>query len=244
MNKNVVVVTGASQGLGKAIALLAAERGYPVALIARNREKLDAAADQIRTLHPSSPVSVHSVDLAQEQAVHETFQEISKAHGPIGALINNAGTWTGGKEVTAMDGAFLRNSMDQNFFSAFYCIQEVLELRRNRSEEHPLAIVNIGATASLRGGKKTAAFAAAKGALRILSQSLAKEMGIHGVHTAHVIIDGLINNERTKALNPNRPLGDFMEPASIAANVLHLCEQTRDAWTFEMDLRPSNETWT
>ncbi len=242
--KYVVVVTGASQGLGKSIARLAAQRGYPVALLARNAEKLNAVADQIRTLHPDSKVSLHPVDLTREADVHSVFKHIAQTHGPLGALINNAGTWTGGKEVGQMTTEFLRHSLDQNFFSAFHCIQETLELRRSRAEEHPLTIVNIGATASLRGGKKSSAFAIAKSALRILSQSLAKEMGPHGVHAAHVIVDGLINNERTKGLNPGRPPGDFMEPESIAASVLHLCEQTRDCWTFEMDLRPSNETWT
>lgn len=242
--KHVIVITGASQGLGKTIALQAAQKGYPVALIARNRQKLDAAVDEIRKRYPTVRASVHPADLAQESEVRAGFRAIAEVHGPIGALINNAATWTGGQEVDGMTTEFLRGSLDLNFFSAFHCIQSVLELRRAQLETSQLAIINIGATASLRGGKKSGAFAVAKAALRILSQSLAKELAPQGVHTAHVVIDGLINNERTKGLNPNRPPGDFMEPDSIAASVLHLCEQDRDCWTFEMDLRPSNETWT
>lgn len=242
--KPVIVVTGASQGLGRAISQLAAQKGYPVAMLARQADRLNSAADAIRRLHPENRISVHPVDLVREADVKAAFQAITETHGAIGAVINNAGTWTGGKEVGQMTTEFLRHSLDQNFFSAFHCIQAALELRRVRAEAHPLTIVNIGATASLRGGKKSAAFAVAKSALRILSQSLAKEMGPQGVHTAHVVIDGLINNERTKGLNPNRPPGDFMEPESIAAAVISLCEQPRDCWTFEMDLRPSNESWT
>jgi NAD(P)-dependent dehydrogenase (short-subunit alcohol dehydrogenase family) len=241
--KPVIVVSGASQGLGYAISRLAAQNGYAVAMLARNVERLNASAETVRRMCPDVRISAHAVDLVREADVRAAFQAIVETHGEIGSVINNAGTWTGGREVSQITTEFLRHSLDQNFFSAFHCIQAALELRRTRAEKHPLTIVNIGATASLRGGKKSAAFSIAKGALRTLSQSLAKELGPQGVHTTHVVIDGLINNERTKGLNPNRESADFMEPESIAAAVLSLCEQTRDCWTFEMDLRPSNENW-
>lgn len=106
-----------------------------------------------------------------------------------------------------------------------------------------LTIINVGATASTRGGVQTSPFSVAKSALRIYSQSLAKELGPEGVHVAHLIIDGLIDNERTKGLNPNSPPENFINSVSIAKSIIHVVEQDKSCWTFEWDVRPYNEKW-
>lgn len=80
----------------------------------------------------------------------------------------------------------------------------------------------MGATASLRGANKGAAFAVAKSALRIFSQSLAKEYAAFGVHIVHFVVDGMINNPRTRALNPQLPEQRFMAPESLAQPILHI----------------------
>jgi len=105
------------------------------------------------------------------------------------------------------------------------------------------AIVVSGATASLRGGAGTAAFAAAKAAQRSLAQSMARQLGPQGIHVALVVIDGVIDIPRTRALLKDRPDEFFLEPDAIADTVYHLATQRRSAWTFELDVRPFGEKW-
>jgi NAD(P)-dependent dehydrogenase (short-subunit alcohol dehydrogenase family) len=105
------------------------------------------------------------------------------------------------------------------------------------------SMIFMGATASVRGGARSHAFASSKHALRGLASSLAKELGPSGVHVAHLIIDGTIWGARTRERSPNVREAECLAPESVANVVQHLIEQPRDAWTFELDLRPSVEKW-
>ena len=109
------------------------------------------------------------------------------------------------------------------------------------------SILFTGATASVRGAAGFSAFAGGKAALRALAQSLARELGPQGLHVAHVIIDGLIDTAFTRTNFAQRvdELGPdgILNPEHIAEAYLWLHRQPRDAWTFELDLRPSVERW-
>lgn len=104
-----------------------------------------------------------------------------------------------------------------------------------------------GATASVRGGSGFAAFAGGKAALRALAQSMARELGPKGLHVAHVVIDGMIDtaftqenfSQQVAAAGPD----GILNPDHIAETYWFLHRQPRDAWTFELDLRPSVERW-
>ena len=106
-------------------------------------------------------------------------------------------------------------------------------------------IIFTGATAGLRGAANFAAFAAAKFALRGLSQSLAREYGPKGVHVAHVVLDGLIDEPQTDQRFGSQALElqalERMDPRFIAQAYLDLSAQPPSAWTHEMDLRPFSE---
>ena len=101
-------------------------------------------------------------------------------------------------------------------------------------------VILTGATAGLRGAANFAAFASAKFALRGLAQSLAREYGPKGVHVAHVVLDGLIDEPQTDQRFGPSPSGR-MDPQSIAQAYLALTTQPPSAWTHEMDLRPFSE---
>ena len=104
-----------------------------------------------------------------------------------------------------------------------------------------------GATAGLRGSANFAAFAGAKHALRALAQSMARELGPKGIHVAHTIIDGAIDTEFIRSTFPERyalkEQDGILNPEHIAENYWNLHAQPRDAWTFELDLRPYMEKW-
>lgn len=105
-------------------------------------------------------------------------------------------------------------------------------------------VIFSGATAGIRGGARFSAFASAKFALRGFAQSLAREVGPQGVHVAHVILDGLIDELQTQErFGPQaeaEPSGR-MDPDAIARSYLHLVRQPASAWTHELDMRPFSE---
>jgi NAD(P)-dependent dehydrogenase (short-subunit alcohol dehydrogenase family) len=108
-------------------------------------------------------------------------------------------------------------------------------------------ILFTGATASLRGRANFSAFTGAKNALRALAQSMSKELGPKGIHVGHVVVDGAIDTAFIRDNFPERyalkDRGGILDPEHIADNYVMLHRQPRDAWTFELDLRPWIEAW-
>ena len=104
-------------------------------------------------------------------------------------------------------------------------------------------IVLIGATASRRGGPKSAAFAAGKAAQRSLAQSMARHLWPKGIHVALVIVDGVIDLERTRKRMPDKPDEFFLKASDIAETVWQTTRQARSAWSFEVEARPFGEVW-
>lgn len=236
-----IIIAGASRGLGRELAYKAYESNYPVALLARNKAELADLRGELNKIN-NITVSIHAVDLANPRKTQETFNDIAKIHKKVRGLVNCAATWTGGKEVRDISADDMNQSIMLNFFTAFNSIKAMLNLSTEVIQK-PAAIINVGATASLRGSKKCAAFAVAKGALRQLSQSLARELWPENIHVAHLIVDGLIGNERTKKLNPHLMDDKFIDMKSLANGVLHIIQQERSCWTFEWDARPFSESW-
>ncbi len=101
----------------------------------------------------------------------------------------------------------------------------------------------IGATASLKANAGFAAFASAKAGQRALAQSLARKLGPERIHVSYVIVDGVIDIPRTRAMLPDRPDDFFLKADEIADAVWFLTRQDLSAWTFELDLRPFGEKW-
>jgi short-subunit dehydrogenase len=244
IKKGCVVVTGAGKGLGVALAKESWLRGYSLALISRTESDLVGLKNEIEKdgIRFEQTVSIHPLDLANQNEVSTCFREIQKSHASIAALINNAGTWTGGSRVIDLTPSDFEKSLSLNFFSAVFATHEALSLWKLKKSSD-LAIVNVGATASVVSGPWSAPFGAAKSALRAYSQSLAREMAKEGVHVAHLVIDGLIDNPRTRALNPQYPAARFMSCESIARSILNVVQEDRSCWTFEWDMRPNLAEW-
>src|SRR4029079_9825486 len=121
------------------------------------------------------------------------------------------------------------------------------EVAKRMVEHERGTILFTGATASLRGSAHFAAFARAQAARRALAQIMARALGPGNVHVAHVVVDGAIDPEFIRSNFPERyaqkDQDGILSPAHIAENYWHLHAQPRDAWTFELDLRPWNERW-
>jgi NAD(P)-dependent dehydrogenase (short-subunit alcohol dehydrogenase family) len=160
--------------------------------------------------------------------------------GPIEVVIYNADLAQFGtlEEVSEFE-------FDQSWRVGVLGLFTVAKLLGPRmSERGSGKIIVSGATAALRGNLWTTAFAPTKAAQRILSQSLAKQLGPKGVHVAYLVIDGVIDTEDTRQnFAPNEPDDFFIQPDQIAETALFLAGQDRSAWTFELDLRPFGEKW-
>jgi NAD(P)-dependent dehydrogenase (short-subunit alcohol dehydrogenase family) len=183
-----------------------------------------------------SDASSYACDVADPDAVARTFAAIRSERGAPEVLIYNAGSglWKTAEELSPAE---FEQSFKVNALGLLCAAQQVLpEMRRERRG----SIVVVGATASLRGRPKTAAFAAAKAAQRSLAQSLARQCAPEGIHVSLLIIDGGIGDAGAPA---DQTDAKKLRPEDIADEALHLTRQDRSAWTFELDLRPLQETW-
>jgi NAD(P)-dependent dehydrogenase (short-subunit alcohol dehydrogenase family) len=226
-----LLVAGAGSGLGRAVAQRFAAEGFAVVLAARNADRLKELSS---ALPGSRPVAG---DLTVEADVARIFDEA----GPVDVVAFIAAARVQGP-FAALKAEDFEKVWRQSCFSAFLVGREAA--RRMLPRRHGTVIFT-GASASLRGRPNFAAFTAAKGALRQMAQSMAKELGPQGLHVAHVVVDGAIDSERMRKQFPERmaQLGDegALKPAAIADAFWQLHAQPKSAWTHELDLRPAAE---
>ena len=105
------------------------------------------------------------------------------------------------------------------------------------------AIIVTGNTSALRGKANFAGFAPSKAAQRVLTESIARELGPKGIHVAYIVIDAVIDVAWTRKMRPDAPDDFFIQPRDIAAEVWHVAHQPRSAWSFNVEIRPFGEQW-
>ncbi len=233
MRKPTCVVVGVGPGNGVAFARKFASEGYSVALLARNQDYLTKLEGRI----PASRAFVYDVrDLGKASHV---FGRIKAELGPVDTLVYNAGSGQFGSIDDTTPESF-ESAWRVNALGCLVCAKQVIPDMRASKEGN---IVIIGATASLRGGANFTAFASAKAAQRSLAQSMARHLGPDRIHVSYVIIDGVVDLERTRKMMPDKPDDFFLQPDHIAESVFLLTRQPPSAWTFELDLRPFREKW-
>ncbi|HIO33548.1 MAG TPA: SDR family NAD(P)-dependent oxidoreductase [Gammaproteobacteria bacterium] len=229
----VCVVAGVGPGNGASCCRRFAAEGYSIVMLARNADYLASLSAQ---LPGSLPIAC---DVRDPEAIETAFDRIRGEAGEVDVLIYNAGSgeWNSVEETT-IEG--MESSWRTNTLGLLVASQQVILPMKARASG---SIVVIGATASLRGGANSTAFASAKSAQRSLAQSMARRLGPTGIHVSYVIIDGIIDLERTRAARPDIPDEYYLQPDDIAQSVYDLTCQHRSAWTFELDLRPFGEKW-
>lgn len=215
---------------GAAFARAFAREGYQLALVSRGAELSSSLALELGN------AAAYRCDVSDPVAVQRTFEAISSDHGTPDVVIYNAGSgvWKTAEELTPVE---FEQAFKVNALGLLVCAQQVLPGMRRRGSG---SIVVIGATASLRGRPKTAAFAAAKAAQRSLAQSLARQVAPEGIHVSLLIIDGAIDDPGKPPLQTD---AKRLRPEDIAGEIVHLTRQDPSAWTFELDLRPLRESW-
>ena len=233
MARPVCVVIGVGEGNGAAFARAFAREGMSLALLARGTEFPQALADEI------GDARAYSCDVTDSESIAETFNAIRTDLGDPSVLIYNAGSGVRGDAESISLEAF-ENAWRVNALGALAASREVIPAMKAAGEG---AIMFIGATASLRGGPQTAGFASAKGAQRILAESMSRSLWPQGIHVALIVIDAVVDLPRTRGRMPDKPDDFFIKPDDVAATALWLAKQPRSAWTFEATVRPFGEKW-
>jgi NAD(P)-dependent dehydrogenase (short-subunit alcohol dehydrogenase family) len=233
MGKPVCVVVGVGPGNGAAFARRFSDGGFAVALLARKLELTSALAAQL----PDAKAFV--CDVTDNSSIERAFEAIRRDLGDVDVLVYNAGsgTWGTVEEITPRD---LDLALRVNVTGLLVSAQAVVPAMKAKKKGN---IVVIGATASRRGGAKTAAFAPAKAAQRSLSESMARHVWPAGIHVSLIIIDGVIDIPSTRARMKEKPDAFFLRPGDIAETAFHLTQQAPSAWSFEVEARPFGETW-
>jgi len=235
-----VVGVGAANGLGAAIARRFAREGYAVTLAGRNAEKL---AHTVREFEASGARVNSVVGDAALAADARRFAAAAEELAPLAVAVHNAGGLQPAPFFQVSEEQFTRH-WREHALGAFQLAQATLP----RLQSHGGGtLLFTGASASLRGKAKFAAFACAKAALRNLAQSLAREFGPQNIHVAHVVVDGGIGGERLLSAAPQlaeqRGTDGLLQPDAIAENYWNLHQQQRSAWTLELDVRPWSENF-
>jgi NADP-dependent 3-hydroxy acid dehydrogenase YdfG len=232
MSKPVCVIVGVGEGNGAAFSRKFASNGYRVAMLARNIDNLQKLAQEI----PDS--QAYQYDVTEIESA-EVFNRIESEMGTISVLVYNAGAGAFANLDDANVESFQR-AWEVNARGLFVVAKQVIPQMRKLQGGN---IVIIGATASIKGGANFTPFASAKAAQRSLAQSMARYLDPEKIHVSYIIIDGVINLERTRKAMPDRSDNYFMSPDDIAESVFFLTQQPSSAWTFELDLRPYSEKW-
>ncbi len=237
----IIIGVGPHDGLGATVAKQAATQGLHVFVAGRTLSKVTSVAEAIvANGGRATPVEC---DATSEDAVVALFAK-AEAQGPVALAIYNAGNnMPGGVEGMAAD--YFERCWRVCAYGAFLFVREAAKHMSPRGEG---SILFTGASSSMRGRAGFVAFTSAKGALRNLAQSAAKELGPKGLHIGHVVIDGGIAGEKLKTMAPDYAAargkeGRLINIDGIADIYLMLHNQKRAAWSFEVDVRTHNEPW-
>jgi len=214
---SIALIGGAGEGLGAALGRRFAQGGLEVVLSSRTQGE--------------------KADLREEAEVLALFDRVEK-RGPIEVAIFNAGA-NFRASILDTPAEMFEKVWRLGCYAGFLFGREAARRMTPRGKG---TILFTGATASVRGSAQFAAFAAAKGGLRQVAQSMARELGPKNIHVAHVVVDGMIDNRRTRERMAERvkdlPADGMLATDAIAEFFWQLHVQPRSAWTFEADLRP------
>jgi 3-oxoacyl-[acyl-carrier protein] reductase len=224
LTNQVALVTGASRGLGKAIALALAAEGASIAAVARSEDALKDTVETIRAA--GGTVEPYAVDVADSASVDAAVEKIAARFQHIDILVNNAGVTRDGL-LARMTGEAWDAVINTNLKGAFHLTRPVGRLMvKQRSGK----IVNISSVIGLMGNAGQANYAASKAGLIGFSKSVAREFASRGI-TCNVVCPGFIDTDMTKDLGDDLkkklleriPLQRLGKPEDIAGVVAFLC---------------------
>ena len=216
-------------GLSASLAQALHKRGYSIVLAARNTEKLQDFDAQLVQCDASSRDDMSAL-----------FERIDDMPGTLSVAIYNPSGRSRGP-IAELDPVAVEQALMVTAYGAFLMAHHAAARMLTQGTGH---LLFTGASAGIKGYANSAPFAMGKFALRGLCQSLARELHPKGIHVGHMVIDGGIDETVQKDRQSVKQGPDNMlNPDDIAQSYLHLIDQHRSAWSWEMELRPWVETF-
>jgi NAD(P)-dependent dehydrogenase (short-subunit alcohol dehydrogenase family) len=232
-DKPIAIVTGVGPGTGSAIVRRFAAEGFRVVAMARSPDRIRALEQELSDTHAVI------CDVSSEGEVAEVVADVRNRYGAPNVLIHNAvgGGWGTFLEI---EPKMLDRNFQVNVMGLLYLAREVAP---DMIKAGSGTILVTGNTSAIRGKANFAGFAPTKAAQRILSESIARDLGPRGIHVAYVLIDAVIDVPRMRERLPEAPDEFFIKPSAIADELWHLYRQDRSAWSFLSEIRPFGEKW-
>lgn len=228
------LVTGAGQGIGRAVAVALAQEGVHVGLLARSEAPLRELAQELEALGVKT--AVVTADVADRAAVEAAVAQVQQQLGPIDILINNAGTAAFGKFLELEPEAW-QNIIQVNLMGTYYATRAVLPQMMERQTGD---IVNISSTAGQRGAPVTSAYSASKAAVLALSESLMQEVRKHNIRvtalTPSTVATPLAAELKLTDGNPDK----VMQPEDLAELIVSQLKLNRRVFVKEAGLWSTN----
>ncbi len=224
------LIVGAGSGLSASLARLFDKNGLKVALAARSQDKLAALAGEIGAF-------TVACDASKQGDVEKLFAAVEEKFGAPDVVVYNASFRTRGA-FTDLNPADVEKAISVSAFGGFLVAQQAAKRMLPQGEG---AIMFTGASASVKGYAQSVPFAMGKFALRGLAQAMARELAPRGIHVAHFVIDGGIRSAR-RPPSSDKP-DALLDPDAIAQSYWHVLQQPRNAWSWEIELRPWVESF-
>jgi NAD(P)-dependent dehydrogenase (short-subunit alcohol dehydrogenase family) len=219
------LIVGVGGGLSASVARAFARAGMKIALASRRAADLAGLAKEVGG-------EAFACDATKRGDVVHLFGAVERAFGAPDVVVYNASYRTRGALIE-LDPAEVEKTLAVSAFGGFLVAQEAAKRMLPKKQG---AILFTGASASVKGYAHSAPFAMGKFALRGLAQSMARELSPQNIHVAHVVIDGGIRSAGRP--EPADKPDSMLDPDAIAQTYLHLLQQQRSAWAWEIELRP------
>lgn len=227
---DIVVITGASRGIGAACARQAGAAGYRVAMMCRSGELGNAVRAEIETA--GGVAQVFGVDIRSEASILDAFRQLDDWGGKLSGVINNAGISGGRHSFLSLPPEVLNETLNTNLTGTVYCCREAAKRMARSAGGNGGAIVNISSTAAESGGFRLAHYALSKGGMNALTKSLAIELGEEDIRV-NCLSPGVIQTEQqplddadwVKKTRARIPLGRLGTPKDVAKAALWLLSE-------------------
>ncbi|MGB3851259.1 MAG: SDR family oxidoreductase [Tunicatimonas sp.] len=229
--KKLAVVTGGSQGIGRALLMQLAQEGFALATCARRKEPLEQLHQEITAQHPGTSLFYQQVDMAQPEEVGQFAKAVVGLATPIDMLVNNAGVFIPGEIHTEPEGVF-EQTMHTNVFGVYHLTRALLPAMIERQQGH---VFNVCSTASITAYANGGSYCVSKFALLGMSKVLREALKPHGIRVTSVLPGATLTAswEGTE-LPPER----FMPPEDVASAILAAYRMSTRTVVEELILRP------
>ena len=221
------LIVGAGRGLSASLARRFAKEGMKVALASRDPSKLDALCRETGAI-------AYACDVSDARQVEGLFAQVDEKFPALDVAVFNPSARQRAP-LTDLDPKEVQRALTVTAMGGFLVAQQAAKRMVPRNFG---AILFTGASASVKGYAQSAPFAMAKFALRGLAQSMARELAPQGIHVAHFVIDGAIQPSGRESTTR---LDAMLDPDAIADTYMHVLQQPRSSWSWEVELRPWTE---